>query len=194
MHFAMKQLIQRLKRHQKPISDYGPVKKKAAVAIAMATINDEVQLLMIRRAKREGDPWSGHMGFPGGRRDAGDCDDLACAVRETHEELGFDLAQWGELVCELGEVNTGWRPDRPEMLVTPYVFSLSDVPPMRPNYEVDGVVWVPLAFLLDHGNRVPLQWEWRGEKVESDSYLFENDRIWGLSLMMLDELMAAVQR
>ena len=97
-------------------------------------------------------------------------------------------------MCELGEVNTGWRPDRPEMLVTPFVFTLNDIPIMTPNYEVDGVIWVPLDFLLDQGNRVPLKWEWRGEAVESDSYIYQGDQIWGLSLMMLDELMAATQR
>jgi 8-oxo-dGTP pyrophosphatase MutT (NUDIX family) len=194
MPFALPQLIKRLKRHAKPAGGFGPVKKKAAVAIPMATVGDEICILMIRRAKRAGDPWSGHMGFPGGRRDPSDRNELDCAIRETREELGFDLKEHGELVCELGEVNTGWRPDRPEMLVTPFVFTLHNIPIMTPNYEVDGVIWVPLDFLLDQGNRVPLKWEWRGEAVESDSYIYQGDQIWGLSLMMLDELMTATQR
>jgi hypothetical protein len=41
---------------------------------------------------------------------------------------------------------------------------------------------------------VPLKWEWRGTQVESDSYLFDDHRIWGLSLMMIDELIEAVER
>lgn len=194
MPLVMQQLIQRLKRHKKPVRGFGPVKKKAAVAIPLLATADGVSLLMIRRAQREGDPWSGHMGFPGGRRDRKDANNLACALRETREELGLDLEEAGELICELGQVNTGWRPDRPEMLITPFVFELHGAPVLKPNHEVDDVVWVPLQFLLDKSNRMPLKWEWRGESIESDAYFFEGDQIWGLSLMMLDELMEAAQR
>ncbi len=194
MSIVLPQLIPRLRRHRKPINDYGVVEKKAAVAISLASINGDVCLLMIRRAERAGDPWSGHMGFPGGRRDNADTTNLACAKRETHEELGVDLNQCAELVCELGEVNTGWRPDRPELLVTPFVFELKTVPAMTPNHEVDGVVWVPMHFLLDRSNRIPLKWQWQNRDIESDSYEFEGHRIWGLSLMMLDELMQAAER
>ena len=34
----------------------------------------ELELLFIRRSEREGDPWSGHVAFPGGRRSADDPD------------------------------------------------------------------------------------------------------------------------
>ena len=56
-------------------------------------------------------------------------------------------------------------------------------------HEVDDVVWVPLHFLLDKQNREPLEWEWQGKKMETDSYLYASYRIWGLSLMMIDEMM-----
>jgi len=43
---------------------------RCAVALFLhETAKDGVSVLMIRRADREGDPWSGHMAFPGGRRD-----------------------------------------------------------------------------------------------------------------------------
>ena len=184
-------LEKHLHRHAKPIHGFGPVQKRAAVAILLRQADDDVELLMIRRATRDGDPWSGHMGFPGGRRDPQDRDDIHCAKRETWEEIGVELDGCAELVCELGEVNTGWRPDRPEMLVAPFVFALRKPVVFDLNDEVDEVVWVPLSFLLDEGQRTPMTWEWRGEKVESSSYLFENYRIWGLSLMMIDELRAA---
>jgi 8-oxo-dGTP pyrophosphatase MutT (NUDIX family) len=194
MPLVMQQLTQRLKRHKKPVRNYGPVEKKAAVAIGLLATDEGVSLLMIRRAKRAGDPWSGHMGFPGGRRDREDADNLACALRETREELGLDLMQAGELICELGDLNTNWRPDRPEMLITPFVFALHKLPALTPNYEVDSVVWVPLQFLLDRGNRALLKWQWQGESLQSDSYIYQGNQIWGLSLMMLDELMEAAQR
>ncbi len=194
MSLAFPQLIKRLERHAKPPKNYGPVQKKAAVAIVLQPSDEGPVMLMIRRATREGDPWSGHMGFPGGRRDAEDVSSFACALRETREELGLDLEQSATALCELGDVNTGWRPDRPEMLVTPFVFVTDCCPELQPNHEVDGIVWVPLSFLMDRRHRVPLSWEWRGTAVESDSYLYEGNRIWGLSLMMIDELLEALSR
>ncbi len=191
---VLKQLVQRLRRHDKPIRNHGKATRRAAVAIVLHELEGEVCLLMIRRAQRAGDPWSGHMAFPGGRRDPEDRDDRSCAIRETREEIALDLDLLGNEICSLSDVNTGWRADRPEMLVAPFVFTVDQLPQLQPNYEVDSVVSVPLAFLLDRGNRVPLKWEWRGTQVESDSYLYHEHRIWGLSLMMIDELIEAAER
>ena len=99
--------------------------KRAAVAISLRLGVSGPEMLMIQRAVREGDPWSGHMGFPGGRKDASDATDVACAKRETLEEIGFDLDTHGELICQLSDVNTGWRADRPEMLVAPFIFRVT---------------------------------------------------------------------
>ncbi len=190
----LQQLVLRLSRHEKPQQGYGPVQRRAAVAIALLEHDGEIEVLMIQRARREGDPWSGHMGFPGGRRDREDADDLQCALRETREEIGLDLERFGERIAELGEVNTGWRKDRPEMLVSPFVFTLAERPELTLNHEVDDIVWVPLSHLRDQGNRLQHHWEWRGEKLVSDAFLYQGKRIWGLSLMMLDELMGALER
>ena len=44
------------------------------------------QPLFIKRAKRPGDLWSGHMAFPGGHWESSDADLAATAVRETRED------------------------------------------------------------------------------------------------------------
>lgn len=49
------------------------------------------EVLFIKRASRAGDRWTGHVALPGGKRDPGDVDDQAAAVREAAEEIGFDL-------------------------------------------------------------------------------------------------------
>ena len=166
--------------------------KRAAVAISLRLGVSGPEMLMIQRAVREGDPWSGHMGFPGGRKDASDATDVACAKRETREEIGFDLDTYGELICQLSDVNTGWRADRPEMLVAPFIFRVDSTPDFELNHEVDDTLWVPLSFLLDDANRSRHQWDWRGEVLESDAFTYDNRLIWGLSLMMIDELMEII--
>ena len=193
MRDLTQQLHRRLQRFVKQDAGFEPRSGRAAVAIMVREGQEATELLMIRRATREGDPWSGHMGFPGGRRDPEDPSNFSCALRETEEELGVDLSQWGAPLGELSDVNTGWRKDRPEILVTPFIFSVSELPELAPNDEVDDVVWVPLHFLMDEGNREPLEWKWKGQKMETDSYLYDCYRIWGLSLMMIDEMMGLLR-
>jgi 8-oxo-dGTP pyrophosphatase MutT (NUDIX family) len=166
--------------------------KRAAVAISLRSGSSGPEILMIQRAVREGDPWSGHMGFPGGRKDGADASDVACAKRETLEEIGFDLESHGHLICQLSDVNTGWRADRPEMLVAPFIFSVNDTPAFELNHEVDDTLWVPLSFLLNDENRGRHQWDWRGEVLESDAFIYQGRLIWGLSLMMIDELLEII--
>lgn len=187
MYPSFQEVIDRLSVVESPVD---PVpSKRAAVAISVRSGVSGPEILMIQRAVRQGDPWSGHMGFPGGRKDESDASDMACAKRETREEIGFDLDIYGELVCQLSDVNTGWRADRPEMLVAPFVFKVDSTPVFELNHEVDDTLWVPLSFLLNDANRSRHQWDWRGEVLESDAFTFDDRLIWGLSLMMIDELL-----
>ena len=50
-------------------------------------------VLLIRRAERTGDPWSGQVAFPGGKKQEGDLTARDTAVRETMEEVGIDLSR-----------------------------------------------------------------------------------------------------
>ena len=65
--------------------------RRAAVAIVLRPKKKDTEALFILRSIKEGDPWSGHMAFPGGHQDDSDSSLKAAAERETMEEVGLDL-------------------------------------------------------------------------------------------------------
>ena len=83
---------------------------QAAVSLVLRTAA-ELEVLLIKRAESERDPWSGHMALPGGRREPGDPDLAGTAIRETAEETGVELEARGWRLGRLAEVSpTGNTP------------------------------------------------------------------------------------
>lgn len=172
-----------------------PATKKAAVAAVYRDAPHGAELLFIRRAEDPRDPWSGHMGFPGGRVDASDRSPLATAIRETREELALDLEVAGELVGQLSEVHTHLAPPAAPRAVVPFVFALRDAQVvLEANHEVQEIVWVPLSFFLDRGNRSRMTWVRRGVPLPLPCYRYGGRVIWGLTLRVVDELLEALVR
>jgi 8-oxo-dGTP pyrophosphatase MutT (NUDIX family) len=184
------QLIEtRLSQHKPGRKLLRPLMKRSAVAMILQLRKGALHILMIKRADRIGDPWSGQMAFPGGRMDPGDRHGYAVAVRETHEEVGLLLTEADICIGRLSDLNARPHKGAFGMAVSPFVFRLDRQVKFRPNYEVAETVWVPLEFLLDTANRETMVWERKGLRIPMPCYLYEDRRIWGLSLMMLDELM-----
>lgn len=67
-------------------------RKPAAVALLLRYTECGPELFFIERAHHPEDPWSGNIGFPGGRRDPVDATLRHTAERETMEEVGIDLS------------------------------------------------------------------------------------------------------
>ena len=84
----------------------------AAVALVLRGQSARnAELLFIRRAERVGDPWSGHVAFPGGRRDDADTSLELTARRETREELSLELDTAARLIGVLDDL----RPRSPSL-------------------------------------------------------------------------------
>ncbi len=190
MSASLLQLIEtRLGDHRPGRSVLRRLKKRSAVAMILQVRNDELHILMIKRAEREGDTWSGHMAFPGGRMDKTDAHGYAVAVRETAEEVGLILGAQDACIGRLTDINA--RPQRGAfgMAVSPFLFRLDREVTFTPNHEVAEVIWVPLAFLANAENREEMIWAYKGARIPVPCYRYEGRCIWGLSLMMLDELL-----
>lgn len=118
--------------------------REAAVAVVLREWQQETEVLFIKRAEKQGDPWSGHMAFPGGHREPDDADLAAAAMRETHEEIGLPIVR-SQLIGELPEQRPAAYGRRPDMLVAPYVFAIGGDPAFALSHEVDAAVWTRLA-------------------------------------------------
>jgi 8-oxo-dGTP pyrophosphatase MutT (NUDIX family) len=184
----LRRAMERVRRRKVPLAR---LLTRAAVAAVALSTSRGVELLFIRRSERDGDRWSGHMAFPGGRVERADADALHAARRETREEIALDLTSGATLLGPLSQVPTLEHGRPLPMVIEPFVFLL-DVAPPPPvlSDEVQEVVWVPLDFFRDEKNRGTLPW--RGMKMPC--YRWEERPIWGLTLRMVDELVAALTK
>ena len=148
------------------------------------------ELLFIQRAQTPGDPWSGQMALPGGRRDPGDPDLAATAARETLEEVGVPLP--GPL-GRLDDFSGSRRHVRP-IVVSPFVYRVDERPRVTPNYEVRDTVWVPLPVLVDPTAAV--HYEFRRDVPEGrfPAFHYAGYTVWGLTYRVLGNFLRVLGR
>ena len=80
------------------------------------------------------------------------------------------------------------------MVVSPYLFRLEREVSFEINHEVDEVIWIPVSFLNNRENRQIMHWHRGKVPIPLPCYYYQGRRIWGLSLMMLDELLALLAK
>ncbi len=154
----------------------------------------ETELLFIKRAEKPGDPWSGHMAFPGGHLDPGDDDLKAAAIRETHEEIGITLARGSTYLGSINQQRAMPRGRQLDMLIEPHVFRLDHDPTPQLNYEVDEVVWANLPQLLSGELHSTQTTEVAGKPTVFNGYRLPSGHfVWGLTYRMLLSFFATIK-
>lgn len=178
------------------------VKRRAAVAAVLRPIPRSaggLEVLFIKRTEREGDPWSGHMAFPGGRHDERDEDLVRTAVRETREELGLALDDLAEPLGRLDDVPATARGLPTGLVVTPFVWLLREVPAMQPDpSEVAEVHWAPLEPLFRGERDTHIEYPWQGQVLKLPGYEIDGGAlgrrvVWGLTHRMLQIFFARLR-
>lgn len=166
--------------------------RRSAVALVLREAGPGLDALLIRRAERAGDPWSGQMAFPGGRAEPDEVL-LATAVRETAEEVGLDLTRGAALLGGLDEIQAVGRGRAMGLSIQPFVFGLEvDPGPLRLSGEVASVHWLPVRALLDPANLAPFPYEHEGVVLDLPSQRVGDLVIWGLTFRMLQAFREAV--
>lgn len=175
-------------RHSPPevVSEEGL--QLAAVALIFTPGPEGLELCMIRRSDHPDDPWSGHMAFPGGRRDAEDNTSLHTAMRETLEEIGVAL-EHEDCLGGLSPLRVPYRVSGAAMVIEPFVFCLQEPLKWTSNEEVAGVYFFNLDGLRQERGRGLFEFSHKGESMQLDCIEQQGCRIWGLSLRILDELL-----
>lgn len=177
-----------------------PPARRAAVAVIVGPTAGHAssEMLFIRRAEREGDPWSGDMAFPGGRAEPDDADLCATALRETVEEIGWALPREA-LVGALPVLRSPVRRPGLSMSVHPFLFVVDAWPEhFLLSGEVARVHRLHVEQLLAEDGRGAFLWEGRGAHVppvplELPRVDVDGQRIWGMTLRVLDDLLARVR-
>jgi 8-oxo-dGTP pyrophosphatase MutT (NUDIX family) len=164
---------------------------QAAVSMLLHEASEGPSVLFIERARREGDPWSGHMAFPGGRVDPTDRSAQDAAERETLEEIGLSL-DGASLIGRLDDKQGNPR-THATLVISAFVYRVPATGPLVPNHEVEHAFWFPVASLLDSARHVPYpahELEFPGICVGDP----QRHVVWGLTYSFLESFFHTLGR
>jgi 8-oxo-dGTP pyrophosphatase MutT (NUDIX family) len=188
-HPHVARLMRSLAEHPPVVASPEPHMRLAAILLALRARSDgEPELLMIKRAVAEGDPWSRHIACPGGRMEPEDRDLTVTAVRETFEETGVDVARHGRLLGHLDDISPR-TPALPPIVIRPYVALVRAGVEIVPSREVAAAFRVPVS-----AQREQTAWglgRVQVGSVEREVSVFQHGDyvVWGLTERVLRQLL-----
>lgn len=180
-HFMVEDVVKRLERY-KPKRLQSVLSLPQAAVLVPLTRADNPELILTRRA-HDLSTHAGEVAFPGGRRDPGDCDLLHTALRESQEEVGLD-PHCVQIAGSLSQLVS-----RHGIEVTPYVGIVPEGLAYCANAgEIDSIFSVPLEFFAEDVRETTHRIDYLGKSWYVPSYRFREYKIWGLTAVMVVEL------
>jgi 8-oxo-dGTP pyrophosphatase MutT (NUDIX family) len=159
----------------------------AAVLLPLYEKGEEYYILFTRRTETV-QYHKGQISFPGGAKHEDDDSLVDTALRECAEEIGVD-AKEVEVLGELDDIVTRTS----NYIVSPFVATILYPYPFEINQdEVEGIIEVPLAALLDKRNfREETQFDESGPHI-AYFYEYNGQVIWGATAQMLKQFLDLV--
>jgi 8-oxo-dGTP pyrophosphatase MutT (NUDIX family) len=160
----------------------------AAVALILRVAPAGPEVLFIERASHDGDPWSGDLGFPGGKVEQHDGEDRQTAERETLEEIGLNLGT-ARYFGRLSDIAGAHFPVR----VSCFVFGVAGPTTFRLSDEVRNTFWFPLNKLLDPERHLTAPVHFSGRTLTSPAIrIMEpgNTPLWGITYRLVMQFLA----
>jgi 8-oxo-dGTP pyrophosphatase MutT (NUDIX family) len=162
---------------------------QAAVTILLRELQGAPQLLIIKRAERNGDPWSGHLALPGGRAEPGDSDLLATAARETYEEIGVNLEDGGRFLGHLSPIAVR-NPILPQLEIIPFIALAPQNFSIQLSEEVNAIFWVSINQLKRAGLSDEYRMQYGELLIKRSAYPSEAGPIWGITERILTNFLS----
>lgn len=164
----------------------------AAVAIILEEKLEGVNVLFIERSTTDNDPWSGHIGFPGGKVERSDKSPRDAAEREVMEEVGIQLwkSRYLGRISDIAPAGLG-------IVVSGFVYAVNSTPQLQPDsHEVANAFWLPLIEIANPLHRWHVQYKWhdRMRRFPALDHFKENAKpIWGITYRMLRNFYKAME-
>jgi 8-oxo-dGTP pyrophosphatase MutT (NUDIX family) len=169
-----------------------PDQREAAVALLVRP-RASLELLLIRRAELSGDPWSGHVALPGGRRSLADDDLLATACRETEEEVGVAVPRVGTFIGALDQVAPS-TPLLPPITIAPFVLAVPPDTRAAPDpREVQAAIWVPVDALRATTALSEIEIELPPGRHSFPALVYHDFVVWGLTYRILQQFLTLTE-
>lgn len=160
----------------------------ALAAILMPMYEKAEGYYIILTKRTEGVSYhKGQISFPGGGHQAGDKTFRATALRESWEEIGLNPNDV-EILGELDDTETITN-----FVISPFVAAIPYPYEFNPNpQEVEEIIEVPIAALLDKSNFKEEQKYRDGKLVYEYSFEYSGWVIWGATARILKQLLEVV--
>lgn len=152
----------------------------AAVSMLLRVVDHDLKTLLVKRIETAGDPWSGQMALPGGKRDPKDLNLTQTAIRETLEETSIDLTHRCRF---LGALQIMRSEQRPEMKILPLIIFLEHNPQIHLNDELELAIWISIDDLVKSRKTTTL------DNREIQVFDVGEGYIWGLTYRVLTDFL-----
>jgi 8-oxo-dGTP pyrophosphatase MutT (NUDIX family) len=162
--------------------------RKAGVMLLLYPADNQLHtMFIVRTSKNPNDPHSGQVSFPGGKLEESDESLMACALRETEEEVGIPR----NTIEVLGKLTPLYIPVS-NFDVHPFVGFLPEIPSfILQETEVKSIIQLPVEHFTTPSVKGKTTITVHHFTMENVPYFeAEGKKIWGATSMILNEFLA----